>query len=125
EWKSLAGKSEGLDAAVGERYAAAEARVAGRAEERRAAAERTARQHAQRVDQLIERTLKRVPAEDLTLREADRLARELRAAIEAPYEVGDRDHQQDVLERLKTAQTAVAAKLHELREMDEWKRFAN
>lgn len=119
EWQSLHAKSEDLDAAVAERYTAADGRVRQRAEERRAAADRARRQHVQRIEQLIERATKRATAEDLTLREADRLARELRTAIDAP------DEDRDIVERLKGAQAAISPKLHELREMDEWKRFAN
>jgi hypothetical protein len=67
---------------------------------------------------------KRATAEDLTLREADKAARDLRAAIEGPPAVphGERE---PLVERLKAALSALAPKLHELREMDEWKRFAN
>ena len=119
EWHALRGKSEDLDPAVAERYGAAEALVAQRVEERRAASERARRQHVQRIEQLLERVTKRAGAEDVTLREADRIARELRTAVEAPNE--DRE----LVDRLKAAQTVIAPKLHELREMDEWKRFAN
>ncbi len=119
EWHALRGRSEDLDPAVAERYGAAEAQVARRVEERRAASERARRQHAQRIEQLLERVTKRAAAEDLSLREADRIARELRAAVEAPNE--DRE----LVDRLKAAQVVIAPRLHELREMDEWKRFAN
>ena len=119
EWQPLRARVDDPDPAVTERYAAAEARVAHHAEERRASAERARRQHAQRIDQLIERGTKRATAEELTLREADRIARELRTALEAPNE------EREVVERLKAAQAAISPKLHELREMDEWKRFAN
>ncbi|HEX6974028.1 MAG TPA: DUF349 domain-containing protein, partial [Vicinamibacterales bacterium] len=118
EWNELRGRSEDLDPAVAERYTAAETVVNHRAEERRAAAERTKRQHVQRLEQLIERATKRAAAEDITLREADRIARELRTAIDSP------DEPREMVERLKAAQAAVTPKLHELREMDEWKRFA-
>jgi len=122
EWGSLREKSETLDPAIAERFSAADARVRLRAEERRAAAERALRQHALRLEQLIDRATRRSAAEDLTLREADRIVRELRAALDAPPQLPD--HEQFV-ERLKAAQSVVGPKLHELREMDEWKRFAN
>jgi hypothetical protein len=124
EWSELHPRSEALDAAVLERFAAAEARVRMRAEERRASAERALRQQTQRIEQLIERATIRSGAEDLTLREADRLARELRAAHEAPPAIPERE-QHALLERVHAAQAVVSPKLHELREMDEWKRFAN
>ena len=47
-------------------------------------AERTLKQQVQRVEQLIERATKRAAAEDLTLREADRIARDLKQRVEAP-----------------------------------------
>jgi len=124
EWRSLETNAEGLDPAVAERYAAAEARMRLRVEERRAAAERTLRQQVQRVEQLIERATIRATAEDLTLREADRLVRDLRAALDAPPTLPERERHA-LVERLKTALGAMTPKLHELREMDEWKRFAN
>jgi hypothetical protein len=124
EWERTSGRADGLDEAVTARYAGAVETVHHRNEEIRAAAERTLRQQVQRIEQLIERAQKRSAAEDLTLREADRLSRDLRAAIDAPPAVAERD-QQSLLERLRTAAAAVTPRLHELREMDEWKRFAN
>jgi Domain of Unknown Function (DUF349) len=124
EWASLHPKSDGLDPAIAERFASADARVRLRSEERRAAAERAIRQQVQRVEQLIERATIRATAEDLTLREVDRLARDLRAAGDAPPALPERE-QHALVERVRAAQGAVAPKLHELREMDEWKRFAN
>jgi uncharacterized protein DUF349 len=124
EWSALYPKSEALDPAISERFAAADARVRLRAEERRAAAERMVKQQNLRLEQLIERATSRAAAEDLTLREADRIAREVRAAIDAP-QAGPGREQHALVERLRAAHAAIAPKLHELREMDEWKRFAN
>ena len=124
EWAALYPKSEALDPAILERFAAAGTRVRLREEERRAAAERSLKQQIQRFEQLIERATARAMAEDLSLREADRIVRELRAAIEAPEDLPERD-QHRITEQLRAALAAIAPKLHELREMDEWKRFAN
>ncbi|MCA1558940.1 MAG: DUF349 domain-containing protein [Acidobacteria bacterium] len=124
EWYGLASRADNLDAAVSERFAAAHVRVRQREEERRAAAERTVRQQVRRVEQLIERVLARAADEDLTLREADRAVREVRAAIEAPLAIDERE-QHMLLEGLKAALGAMTPKLHDLRELDEWKRFAN
>jgi hypothetical protein len=124
EWTALHPKSEDLDPATREQFAAADARVRLRAEEKRGAAERALKQQAQRLEQLIDRANARAAAEDLTLREADRIARELRSAIDAPPALPDHDRHA-LIERLRAAQAAVAPKVHELREMDEWKRFAN
>jgi hypothetical protein len=124
EWANVAARTEGTDAVVLERFSEAQARVRQRADERVAAAERAVRQRVQRVEQLIDRAQKRAAEEDLTLREADRLARDLRTAAETPQDLPDRERHA-LAERLKAALAIVAPKLHELREMDEWKRFAN
>jgi hypothetical protein len=124
EWRALHPRADGLDPAIQERFTTAEASVVAREEERRAAAERALKQQLQRINQLIERAHKRATAEDLTLREADRAARELRAALDAPpqFELAE---QQALAERLRGALAVLSPRLHELREMDEWKRFAN
>jgi hypothetical protein len=124
EWNALRAKTESLDEAVQQRYAAAETTIRERAEAKRLAAEKSLRQQVQRIDQLIERVHKRAEAEDLTLKEADKAARDLRAAIETPLTVPHHEREY-LVERLKAALAALAPRLHELREMDEWKRFAN
>ena len=130
EWSSSVGQADGLDAAVSQRFADAEVKVAQRAAERQAAEERLVRQQVQRIEQLIERAHARAAAEDLTLREADRIVRDLRTAIDAPAATPGAPHipdreRHDLIERLKAALAVVAPRLHDLREMDEWKRFAN
>lgn len=124
EWRSLKEKSEGLDAAIEERFATAETKIRERAEAKKAAAEKALRQQVARVDQLIERVHKRAEAEDLTLKEAEKAAKDLRTAIETPLNVPHHEREY-LVERLKAALSVLAPKLHELREMDEWKRFAN
>ena len=124
EWEQLLPRSEDLDAAVRERFEQAQGRIRQKDEERQAAAARARRQQLQRVEQLIERAQKRSTAEDLTLREADRLGKDLRSAIDAPPDT-DREVQHALVERLREAAAVVAPRLHDLREMDEWKRFAN
>ncbi len=123
EWAALHARTDAVETVTAERFAAADERVRIRAEERLAAAERIVRQHTQRLEQLIGRSTARAGAEDLTLREADRIARELRAAIDAPN-LPERERHA-FIERLKAAQAAIASKLHDLRELDEWKRFGN
>ncbi|HSC27821.1 MAG TPA: DUF349 domain-containing protein [Vicinamibacterales bacterium] len=124
EWQRLQPDAGELPPGVLERFQAAEAAARQREEDRRAAAEKALKLQVQRIDQLIERAHKRAPAEDLTLREADRAARELRAVIDAPPSVEEHELHA-IIERVRAALTMLSPKLHELREMDEWKRFAN
>jgi hypothetical protein len=124
EWRSLREKTEGLDETVEQRYTAAETAIRERTEARKAAVEKALRLQVQRIDQLIERAHKRAEADDLTLKEADKAARDLRTAIETPLTLPHHEREY-LVERLKAALAVLGPKLHELREMDEWKRFAN
>jgi Domain of Unknown Function (DUF349) len=124
EWQSLSDRADGLDSDISSRFNDAVARVKQRADDARAAAERAVKQHVQRVEQLLERVAKRTAAEDLTLREADRFVRDLRSALESPPALPSRE-QHALVDRVKSALATVSPRLHELREMDEWKRFAN
>jgi hypothetical protein len=124
EWRGLHEKTEGLDEAVLQRYTAAETGIRERAEAKKAAAEKAVRQQVQRIDQLIERAHKRAEADDLTLKEADKAAKDLRSAIETPLTLPHHEREY-LVERLKAALAVLGPKLHELRELDEWKRFAN
>jgi len=130
EWKSLLALAETAEPEVAQRFSDAEVRVAQRAAERQAAEERLVRQQVQRLQQLIERAEARAAAEDLTIREADRLARDVRTAIDAPMSAPDAPpiperERHELTEKLKAALALVSPRLHDLREMDEWKRFAN
>ena len=124
EWHDLRGRTDGPDEPVIARFAAAETAIRERADAKRAAEEKAVRQQVLRIEQLIDRVQKRATAEDLTLKEADKAARDLRGAIEAPIAVppAERDA---LTERVKAALAVLGPRLHELREMDEWKRFAN
>jgi hypothetical protein len=124
EWNDLEKRSDGLDESIRQRFATANAAIKARDEAKRAAAEKVLRQQVQRLDQLVERATKRATAEDLTLREADKAARDLRAGLETPPALPYVEREK-LVDRLKTALAGLAPKLHELREMDEWKRFAN
>ncbi|HEY0872132.1 MAG TPA: DUF349 domain-containing protein [Vicinamibacterales bacterium] len=124
EWQSLRSQIEDVDETVAQQFASAEAKIQAHEDARRAAAEKELKQQLQRLEQLMDRATKRATAEDLTLREADRIVRDLRTAIEAPPVMAIRD-QAALVERLRQAMTAINPRLLELREMDEWKRFAN
>ncbi len=124
EWNDLKSRVEQVDEAVAQRFTNAETGIRERGEAKRAAAEKVLRQQVQRLEQLIDRANRRAVAEDLTLKEADKAARDLRTAIEAPPAVPQAEREA-LVERLKAALSTLAPKLHELREMDEWKRFAN
>jgi hypothetical protein len=118
--------ASGVDAAaLHDRHQAAAAQIQQRLAERRLQEEKSRRDALRRLERLAERLEKRAAAEDLTLKEAERAVKELRDAIENPGTMPTREDRDLVLERLRAAQSALVPRARELREADEWKRFAN
>jgi len=80
---------------------------------------------------MVDRAKRASDAETITLREGDRLMRDLGAAIDegskaasAKTATKSKDLE-DTIARLRELQGAIAPRVRELREMDEWRRFAN
>jgi hypothetical protein len=68
---------------------------------------------------------KTAQAEHLSLRDAERVLREARTALDAPGPLPSRQDQQAIVARLKTIQSLVFPRVQDLREADEWERWAN
>jgi hypothetical protein len=127
-WRELASHLEALGDAgrhIRERFDAAVERLSARQAERLAAEERAVADNQRKLERLADRIERRAGAEDLTLREAERAMKELRAAIDKPGPLPSKEAREALLERLKHAQGLLAPRARELRELDDWKRFAN
>jgi hypothetical protein len=134
-WKSLAREvSALLDTLAGASRPATDLAdrlsVVSRAFEAREAAARESAAKARidqvtRVQRLTERARRVTEAETVTLREGERLMRDIATMLD---EIGTGDHGKDLgdaLAALRAQQETVAPKVKELRDMDEWRRFAN
>jgi hypothetical protein len=123
-WQQLA--AAGLeDAAVAERFAAADARLR---ELEAAAREERARQLQQnrtRLQALCGELEGVAKADDLSLKQVERALREARAAIDEAVPLPDRQDRAAIDERLRAVLAMLAPKVHELRDLDEWQRWAN
>jgi hypothetical protein len=80
-----------------------------------------------KLQRLAERGERAAGADTLTLREGERLMRDLSAGIDEGNrsELKEGKDLQDACTRLRKVQETVAPRVRELREMDEWRRFAN
>jgi len=87
--------------------------------------EREQRANAARLTALAERAEALVALEDLSLRDAQQAARELRAALDHPGHFPGRHDREQVLARLERARKELFVRLQQLREDAEWKRWAN
>ncbi len=113
------------DGPLQERYRQAAAQLELRLAAKREGDEKLQKDTLRRLERLAERLEKRAAAEDLSLKEADRGVKELRDAIDNPGTLPSREDRERVLERLRAAQAALVPKARELREADDWRRFAN
>jgi Domain of Unknown Function (DUF349) len=125
EWQDVAAGSGAIDATLAERFAAAEARFAARDAEAHETDARLRREALARLQQLAARVEPLVKNADLSLKAGERALHDLRAALgNVPLVPSRRDHD-DIIRRLKAAHSALTPKVQELREAEEWKRFAN
>jgi hypothetical protein len=88
---------------------------------------RTRQQHENlsRLQHTCEQLEKIAQAERITLRDAERALRDARAALDAPGPLPSRQDQQAMVARLKAVQSLLFPRVQDLREADEWERWAN
>ncbi len=124
EWLSLHA-DDNQDADLEERFRGSETHLA----EREAAARRevslTRQANLQRLSALCDDLEPRLPAEDLTLRDAERGLRAVRKALQEAAPVPTKRDREQILERLKKLKTGLGARLHDLIEIGEWKQWVD
>lgn len=114
-----------LPADLGQRFEAAQARAAAREQEARAAREREQADNLARLSALCDRLEALARAEALTRREAEQALRDSRAAAEQPPPLPGGKDARALMQRLKAARAALFPRVQEIREADEWTRWAN
>ncbi len=124
EWRDL-GAGPAIDAALAERYAAADARLAARDTEAQDAEARARREGLHRMTQLLARIEPLAARSDLSLKAGERALRDARAALADVPPLPSKQDFDDVSRRLKEAVSALSPRVQELRDADEWRRFAN
>ena len=110
-----------------ERLVAIEQAFTAKETARREAADRAQQDVVNQLQRLAERARRAAEAETITLREGDRLMRDIGAGLQE-LDAGRRETTRDMEEaaaKLRALQEKVAPRVRELREMDDWRRFAN
>ncbi|HKE87774.1 MAG TPA: DUF349 domain-containing protein [Vicinamibacterales bacterium] len=82
-------------------------------------------EHLRRLQQLCRQVEALAGSEQLTLKAGDRALREIRAAIEGRAPLPSKKDRQEIHTRLEEARAKLAPRLQELRDADEWQRWAN
>src|SRR5262245_61351476 len=124
EWRDL---TAGIDvpAELLGQYQEFDNQLATRDRQTREADAKARREALARLQHLIARVDPLVQRPDLSLKAAERALRDVRAALSAVPPLPTKQDFEDITRRLKASQTALLPKVQELREADEWKRFAN
>jgi hypothetical protein len=134
-WQALSREARGLTAVLAdaarpaddliERLRAVDHVFLGRHAERDAAADAAREAVLVQLRRLSERARRVADAEAITLREGDRLMRDITAGLEAATSAGSSKALDEAAGELRELQAKVAPRVRELREMDDWRRFAN
>ena len=113
------------DADLEARLAAVGAGFAARETAARDALVQTQQAALAQLHRLAERARRASEAESITLREGERLIRDIVTGIDDAGRVATTPELDEARVRLRELQEKVAPRVRELREMDEWRRFAN
>ena len=124
EWQDLAAGAT-IDAALTERFAAAETRLNARDVDAHEAAARARRDALVRLQHLAARVEPLLTRTDLSLKGAERALHDIRASLADVPPLPSRRDYDEITRRLKAAQSALTPKVQEMREAEGWKQFAN
>jgi hypothetical protein len=122
-WQQAGGPH--LDPALAAAFAELDGRLAAREQAAREARQRDAADHQARLEALAHHLELLVASPEASLKDLDRAVRDARAAIDHPGPSVSRPGAERVLHRLRQALTALAPRVAEVREVDEWRRWAN
>jgi hypothetical protein len=124
EWHDL-GAGMISDPAVTERYAEAQTAFAARDAAAHEQDQKARREALVRAQQLVTRIEAVAARTDLTLKSGERALKDVRAALSSVPQLPSKKDYDEIVKRLKGAQTALMPKVQELRDVADWQRWAN
>jgi hypothetical protein len=124
EWSDLAGRAAAADADA-TRYGAAETAFAARESAASEADQNARREALVRLQQMAARVEPLAARDDLTLKVGERALRDVRTVLGSLPPLPSKADHDEVLRRLKAAQSALTPRVQELREVAGWQRWAN
>jgi hypothetical protein len=113
------------DPAVTEQYAAAQTRFTARDAAAHEQDQKARREALTRAQQLVGRLEAVAGRADLTLKAGERALKDVRSALSSVPQLPSKKDYDEIVKRLKGAQTALMPKVQELRDVAGWQRWAN
>jgi hypothetical protein len=124
EWHDL-GAGMINDSAVIEQYTTAQTQFAARDAAAHEQDQKSRREALTRAQQLVGRIEAVAGRADLTLKAGERALKDLRSALSTVPQLPSKKDYDEIVKRLKGAQTALMPKVQELRDVAGWQRWAN
>ena len=134
QWRKLVREARGLATVLAnaarpstdltDRLGVVAAVFAGRENVSKEADDKTRLEQVTKIQRMTERAKRVAEAEQITLKEGERLLKDIRAALDEAA-AHDRKDFNDAAAALRAQLEKVAPRVRDLREMDDWRRFAN
>jgi hypothetical protein len=124
QWQSITRDNE-LDPALTSRFDQASLSLEARENEHREGRMRTQHDNLTRLRASVQELETRAGAENLTLKEAERILKDTKLAVGTMGPLPTKQDREDLTVRLQAVRSAVTPRIKELRDAEEWKRWAN
>ena len=124
QWQAIARELE-IDPALTARYDAAAHAIEAKEQLLRDAKSGDQQKNLHRLQSVVADLEARAAAESLTLKGADGLMKEVKLAVGTMGPLPSKQDRDDVTVRLQAVRTTLAPRIQEMREAEEWKRWAN
>ena len=124
QWQAIARDVE-IDAELRSRYDAAAQKLEAQEQTHREARGQQQVENLQRLQALVQKFETRAAAEGLTLKQTDQLMKDVKLAVGTMGPLPTKQDREDLMVRLQAVRTSLTPRIQELREAEEWKRWAN
>jgi Domain of Unknown Function (DUF349) len=124
QWAAITREAE-LDPALVARYEQAATVLEAHENEHREGRNRSQQENLQRLRASVQALETRAAAENLSLKEAERILKDTKLAVGTMGPLPTKQDREDLTVRLQEVRAAVTPRIKELRDAEEWKRWAN
>jgi len=124
QWQTITRDAE-VDPSLLPRYEQAAQSLDARENEHRESRQRFQHENLQRLREGVQNLETRAAAENLSLKEAERILKDTKLAVGTMGPLPTKQDRDDLTVRLHAVRSAVTPRIKELREAEEWKRWAN
>jgi hypothetical protein len=124
QWQAI-GRDVEIDPELRSRYEAAAQQLEAHEQTFRDAKGQQQAENLHRLQALVQKFEQRAAGEGLTLKQTDQLIKDVKLSIGTMGPLPTKQDREDLMVRLQAVRTALSPRIQELREAEEWKRWAN